>query len=82
MIIGLKNRKKIYFISFFSWIIFFILFFSYHIYIFFNNYSFYEVFTKVDRDWWELIIEVGGLVTVAIVGYYFYGKLPQGENHL
>ena len=79
MIIGLKI-EKIYFISFFSWIIFFILFFSYHIH--FNNYSFYEVFTKVDRDWWELIIEAGGFASVAIVGYYFYGKWAQGENHL
>ena len=74
----LKNRKKYILYLFFSWIIFFILFFSYHIY--FNNYSFYEVFTKVDRDWWELIIEAGGFVTVAIVGYYFYGKWIQGER--
>ena len=72
--------KKYILYLFFSWIIFFILFFSYHIH--FNNYSFYEVFTKVDRDWWELIIEAGGFASVAIVGYYFYGKWAQGENHL
>ena len=58
--------------------IIFSIFFSYH--IFFNNYSFYEVFTKVDRDVWELIIEVGGIITIAIVGYYFYGKWIQGEK--
>ena len=76
----LKNRKKYILYLFSFWIIFSILFFSY--YIFFNNYSSYEVFTKTDKDIWELIIEVGGIITVAIVGYYFYGKWAQEENHL
>ena len=40
----------------------------------------YEVFTKVDRDQWELIVEAGGIATVAIVGYYFYGKWIQREK--